>query len=1175
LRKLLIPALLCLAACGAGRVRAQLVHTDTLTATADTLLLRLPNLVPFSEQVFTANGRLDTTAYALDYFRGRLALKDVRLKGQRLVVTYRTFENSLPLRTYFLRRPPGAQPDTIKPEWSFNRLPSYYRSDTARRFDFFEPSRLQRSGSISRAVTIGTNSDLAVNGDFRLQLNGTLGNDVEISAAMTDQNIPIQPSGTTQQITDFDRIFIQLRKGRYFTTFGDMDLQYKNTQFSNIFRNVQGVMVGAQGGNHSWSLSGAVSKGKFNTNSFQGENGKQGPYRLQGRQNERFIIILAGSERVYINGVRMTRGEDRDYVIEYNTAQIVFTPNRVIDVNTRIVVDFEYLDQNYARTLIFGQYQGKVFKDKLGIRASYGREADDPATTFNLTLGQRELDALRQAGAQATQASISGVDSVGYNAAEVRYIRKDTTLNAQTYRGVFVRSTDAQRAVFRVTFTFVGAGNGDYIRENNLANNNSFRWSSPDAAGRPTGDYAPIRILPAPRALQVGNLALDYDLTKHLHLYTETAVSADNPNQLSNIGRQQNVGAATRTGVRLQNLPLSQKLSVSTDVAVQYVDRQFQNFDRVYKFEYGRDWNFNDLGGRATERLVDGTTELKWQDLYRVRLGAGYRLMGDSLSTRRYSLELESKDSTGLQGKNLLVYLSTADNAQRTLNNWLRNNGDVFYNFWRKQKPLLKLGTEVWIEDRRNQVNGDDAVGTFTFFDLKPYLRSSGKRKLQYDLSFNYRYDREFQFGAMRGKSITYKPALSINYAPSGQFGLRNTATYFNYALLDTAFLRLGLQNQQSFTNQLQATVNSKNRLLQSSAFYEVATERIARQQVNFIRVNAGLGQFQWIDYNNDGIQQLNEFEIAANPLTANYIRILTPTNQLFPVVRVSVGFNLRLDFARLQSKELLASKRFLPKLVRNISSVTNARVEQRRAVPTDRLDSYWLSTANISLTDTNMLSAAISLRQDLFFYRGNPDGDFSFSYLANNARQFLNSGAEERSQQTLVARQRVNFDPARSIENTLQYGVRINQAQLFPTRNFNIQFITASPVFNYQFSRRVRVSGGYEFKYKRNTDLFNAEANAILNTHKLLADARINYGERNNIIGKLELLDNQLRGAPSNSAQFELLEGLRPGRNVVWNLLFSQYLSRLLELSIIYDGRSAEGQPTLHSARFQLKAIF
>ena len=136
---------------------------------------------------------------------------------------------------------------------------------------------------------------------------------MDINAIITDNSIPIQPEGNTHQLQEFDKVFIQLKSKNTQLIAGDFETSKPKGYFLNYFKKTQGGHLTT-----AWkqanpfsnkdtikqfvSIAAGISKGKFARNNITADNGNQGPYKLTGAQNELYIIVLAGTEKVYING---------------------------------------------------------------------------------------------------------------------------------------------------------------------------------------------------------------------------------------------------------------------------------------------------------------------------------------------------------------------------------------------------------------------------------------------------------------------------------------------------------------------------------------------------------------------------------------------------------------------------------------------------------------------------------------------------------------------------------------------------------------------------------------------------------------------------------------------------------------------------------------------------------
>jgi len=350
---------------------------------------------------------------------------------------------------------------------------------------------LDAAGSITRGIQVSSNATVALQSNMYLRIKGNLNDDYTVQGVLTDKTSPLQPIGNTRRLNDFERVMIEIDGPAFNAAIGDLELRLRNGRFGKLDRSMEGIRFKSK--SPVWSVESALgfSYGKYHLQQIQGKNGKQGPYRLSGKNGEKFIIILAGSEQVKLDNQLLTRGKDADYIIDYNSAEIHFTQQHILSANSRISIEFEYVPDIYLASYSFGkqltsgafQY-GDAINSKFYLSASWHDIRDNASNP----LGEVEVndlkDIFRDLGSDV-------------NSTEVSTVVRDTVLGSYdldttgvlVYRGVGAGEYQAE-------FTFVGLDSGSYrkIREGNT----TFFVFDPHS-----GEYSPARQFNAPRSLQV------------------------------------------------------------------------------------------------------------------------------------------------------------------------------------------------------------------------------------------------------------------------------------------------------------------------------------------------------------------------------------------------------------------------------------------------------------------------------------------------------------------------------------------------------------------------------------------------------------------------------------------------------------------------------------------------
>jgi hypothetical protein len=1108
------------------------------------------------------------TAYTLDWVNATLTWTHPPAGTDSVLATYRSFPYRL---------------NAVAKRFSYDSIENYFlvrpydRDKDGRNNadNFFSFGNITYNGSFGRSITFGNSQDAVVTSNLNLQISGFLADSIEISAAITDNNIPIQPDGTTADLNEFDKIFLQFKKKNWALTMGDIDLRQNQNYFLNFYKRLQGASFEttnevAKNVTNKTLVSAAIAKGKFTRNILQGQEGNQGPYKLQGANGELYFIVLAGTEKVFIDGQLMQRGEDQDYTMNYNTAEITFTANRMITQDARIQVEFEYADRNYLNVNLYLSDEVNI-NNKLKVRMGLFSNSDSRNSPINQTLTPDQNKFLGRLGDSINHAfyPVANIDT--FAAGKILYRRVDSTYKnaagVTVHDSVFVFSTDPSNILYNLSFANVGQGYGNYIPDLNGVNGNVFIWIAP-IGGVMQGSYEAAQFLVTPKTQRIMTVGADYTVNKHTAVTAEVASSHYDINTLSTIDKRNDDGYAAKFQFRnVKPLGISTKgLELTSTLGYEYVQANFQPLERLRSPEFTRDWGLSLAVNPADEKIYNASFQLSDKKLNAVKYDIARYERGDGFTGTRNTITHHHT----ISGWNISdqISLTTSDSTNFT-GYYLRPSLDVSKTFSFLKHYLVGARYALERNEDKDKIADTVTATSFAFQTLTAYFKSPEKDANHWGGSFatrenSYPYGRSLIIG---DRSKTFNLFADFTKNVHHQFHIN--ITYRNLAIRDSAITTQPPDN--SVLGRAEYLINEWKGLLRGNLLYEIGSGQQQRQSYTYLQVPAGTGQYTWNDYNKDGIQQLSEFVLAQFQDQAQYIRVYTPTNDYIKANYNTFNFSFTVNPKAVISPK---SNKLFPRLMARMTLQTSLQLNQKQqAKGLIQLDPF-----KAPLDDTSLITRTLIMVNTFSFNRSDPHWGFDLSNTRNGAKTLITYGYEARQANEWSLRSRINVNKSIALNTIFRQGTNQlnNSSSNFDSSNYDLQQFSVEPDLTYTKGSNFRIGIGYKLSSKQNSLQWGGQRYTAGSVN---TDFKYNILQSTSVQGKFTMstisyLIKDGAASTTSSVAYTILEGLSPGKNYLWSLDFTKKLGSSLELSLQYEGRKAGDANIVHTGRAALRAL-
>lgn len=1076
---------------------------------------------------------VDSTFYKIDFKTSKLIFnKSMVLPKDSIQITFEKYPDFL-TKTYFVF-------DANKVVPNGSSANSLYKIEQPIANKFVPFDGLSTSGSITRGITIGNNQNAVVNSALDLQISGKISEKISLRASIQDSNIPLQQGGYSQRLDEFDQIFVELFAKKWNIRAGDLFLENRKSRFLNFSKKVQGLIANINFGTlenqTSVFASAALVRGQYAKSIFVGQEGNQGPYKLRGQNGELFVLVVSGSERVFVNGILLKRGENNDYVIDYNAGEVRFTSLYPINSEMRINVEYQFSDRSYNR---FVAYAGATHQSKKwSLGGTIYTENDSKNQPLQQSLTPVQVQNLANAG--DNQALMSAQSAFEDSVASNKILYKKNTLNNFTF---FEYSNNATDSLFNVRFSNVGNNLGNYKIISTNAVGKIFQFIAP-ISGVLQGNYEPIVRLVAPTKIQIATVQGSFLPSEKINLDFEIAVSDQDKNLFSDLNDNDNKGFAAKIGYK-QNFDFK-KLKINFHSSYQVVQQQFATIERLFNIEFSRDWNLANAAG-SQSFLTSGLSLLLPENGF-LNYQLEHLQFSENFSGLRHLINANYR-AANLHFSNNSSLLETSGNLLNS--RFMRSYSQVKFHFRKNW-----VGTAIRLENNSETIKASNRLSVLSqkFNEYTTFIGRGDSTKIYFEMGYVKRLNDSLQNNVVQrvnqSDAVYFKSKLIQNQHSS-------LAVFANYRNLEfTDALR---KNQPSLNSQILYNRHFLRQLLQTNVAFETNSSTIAQQEYTYVEVDAGKGIYIWNDYNNNGVQELEEFEIAQFIDQAKFIRVFLP-NQIFVATHQNkFSQSVILNFNQWQNTKGFG------KIISHFYNQTTFLTDRKILRTTNNFD------LNPFSNNENAIGLSSNFRNSLFFNRGLQRHSITYNFLTNRSKNLLSVGAQSNN----ISSHQLVYQHLMAKTWLLAIDGKKTSTQFssenYVARNYDIQNSILQPKISYLFNQMTSLDIFMEIQKKSNI----ISSLETLTQQKAGISFTYSSQKQFTINGEYIYLKNNFNGNASSPVAFQMLEGLQAGINSTWRILIQKKLSSFLDINLNYQGRKSDGSIAIQTGNVQLRAFF